>query len=53
VRVLHLGTPPQLLWLTCGNITNRHLQVLFTQIFPKAQKLLTKGEAIVEITDIL
>ncbi len=51
--VLRLGIPPQLLWLTCGNITNRHLQVLFTQVFSKAQKLLSKGEVIVEITDML
>jgi predicted nuclease of predicted toxin-antitoxin system len=34
--VLRLGTPPQLLWVTCGNVTNRHLQGLLTQVFPKA-----------------
>jgi predicted nuclease of predicted toxin-antitoxin system len=50
--VLRLGTPPQLLWVTCGNVTNRHLQGLLTQVFPKAQPLLATGEAIVEIADI-
>jgi predicted nuclease of predicted toxin-antitoxin system len=50
--VLRLGTPPQLLWVTCGNVTNRRLQNLLTQVFPKAQELLTAGEAVVEIADL-
>ena len=49
--VLRLGTPPQLLWITCGNVTNRRLQELLTQVFPKAEKLLATGEAVVEIAD--
>ena len=24
--VCRLGTPPQILWLTCGNVTNRNLR---------------------------
>jgi predicted nuclease of predicted toxin-antitoxin system len=51
-KVLRLGTPPQLLWVTCGNVTNRRLQSLFIQVFPKARQLLATGEAIVEIADI-
>ena len=50
--VLRMGTPPQLLWLTCGNVTNRRLQALFTQLFPRAQELLSKGESIVEIANL-
>jgi predicted nuclease of predicted toxin-antitoxin system len=50
--VLRLGTPPQLLWVTCGNVTNRRLQSLFAQIFPKAQELLAAGEPVVEISDL-
>jgi predicted nuclease of predicted toxin-antitoxin system len=50
--VLRLGTPPQLLWITCGNVTNRRLQELFIQLFPRAQELLIKGEAVVEIADL-
>ncbi|NOU20897.1 MAG: DUF5615 family PIN-like protein [Methyloglobulus sp.] len=50
--VLRMGTPPQLLWLTCGNVTNRRLQALFVQLFPRARELLSKGEAVVEIADI-
>jgi predicted nuclease of predicted toxin-antitoxin system len=47
--VLRFGTPPQLVWITCGNVTNRRLQGLLTQVFPKAQELLVAGEAVVEI----
>ncbi|MDO9049593.1 MAG: DUF5615 family PIN-like protein [Methylobacter sp.] len=50
--VLRLGTPPQLLWVTCGNVTNRRLQNILIQVFPRAQELLSKGEAVVEITDL-
>ncbi|MFI3217716.1 MAG: DUF5615 family PIN-like protein [Methylococcales bacterium] len=49
--VLRLGIPPQLLWITCGNVTNRRLQELLTQVFPKAEKLLATGEVVVEIED--
>ena len=50
--VLRLGAPPQLLWVTCGNVTNCRLQNLLTQLFPRAQELLASGEAIVEIADL-
>lgn len=45
--VLCLGTPPQLLWVTCGNLQN-----LLTQVFPKAQRLPAAGEAVVELADL-
>lgn len=47
--VVRLGTPPQILWLTCGNVSNRRLQELFTQTFPDALALLQNGESIVEV----
>ena len=50
--VLRLGTPPQLLWVTCGNVTNRRLQELFAKLFPRAQELLLNGEAVVEIANL-
>jgi len=50
--VLRLGIPPQLLWITCGNVTNRRLQSLLTQVFPRAQKLLASGEDVIEISDL-
>ena len=50
--VLRFGSPPQLLWVTCGNVTNSRLQNLFTQVFPQAQALLASGEAVVEIAGV-
>jgi predicted nuclease of predicted toxin-antitoxin system len=43
------GAPPQLLWVTCGNVTNRRLQEVFAKTFPDAVALLAAGQAIVEI----
>ncbi len=50
--VLRLGAPPQLLWVTCGNVTNHRLQELLLKLFPRAQDLLDKGEMVVELGDI-
>lgn len=49
--VQRLGTPPQTLWLTCGNMTNRHLQHLLERTFAEACALLEAGEPIVELGD--
>lgn len=43
------GTPPQLLWVTCGNVTNERLQAVFGKTFPEALASLRSGQAIVEI----
>jgi predicted nuclease of predicted toxin-antitoxin system len=43
------GAPPQLLWVTCGNVTNRRLQEVFDKTFPDALAVLAAGQAIVEI----
>lgn len=47
--VIRLGSPSQILWLTCGNVTNRALKELFNTTFPKALDFLSQGESIVEI----
>ena len=49
--VQRLGPPPQLLWLTCGNVTNEHLRGIFNRAFPRARALIEHGSAIVEIAD--
>ena len=49
--VTRLGTPPQILWVTCGNVTNKHRRQIFTNTFPEALLLLQAGEPIVEISD--
>ncbi|MCG6135312.1 MAG: DUF5615 family PIN-like protein [Nostoc sp. LLA-1] len=51
--VCRLGTPPQILWLTCGNVTNRNLRQILSATFPDAWEHLRQGEAIVEISDRL
>lgn len=48
--VTRLGTPPQILWITSGNVTNRNLRQILIQTFPNALRLLQEGESIVEIS---
>lgn len=43
------GAPPQLLWVTCGNVTNQKLQAIFDKTFLDARVALAGGQAIVEI----
>ncbi len=49
--VCRLGSPPQILWLTCGNVTNRNLRQLLMATLPNALEQLRQGEMIVEITN--
>lgn len=46
------GAPPKVIWLTCGNCTNRHLRDVVLHQFDKAITLLESGENIVEIEDV-
>jgi predicted nuclease of predicted toxin-antitoxin system len=48
--VCRLGTPPQILWLTCGNVTNRNLRQILTFTFPEAINQLQQGEMVVEVS---
>ncbi|MBI3524785.1 MAG: DUF5615 family PIN-like protein [Betaproteobacteria bacterium] len=43
------GQPPQLLWVTCGNVTNQRLRAVFGKTFPDALALLASGQVIVEV----
>lgn len=45
------GTPPQLVWLTCGNISNPQLKVLLLSRWERAIELLRAGEPLVEINE--
>jgi predicted nuclease of predicted toxin-antitoxin system len=47
--VCRLGPPPQILWLTCGNVTNRNLRNLLTSLLATAIEQLQQGEMVVEI----
>lgn len=44
------GPPPRIVWLTCGNTSNSALTEILTRAWPIAAKMLTDGEALVEIT---
>jgi len=44
------GTPPKVIWLTCGNTSNDSLKRILTDKLPAVLKLLDSGEEIVEIT---
>jgi predicted nuclease of predicted toxin-antitoxin system len=45
-----LGSPPQIIWLTCGNTSNACLQEILSATLPEALRLLQTGEALVEIS---
>lgn len=45
------GSPPKLIWITCGNTSNARMREILSTTFPKAKKLLESGENIVEISD--
>ena len=49
--VCRLGTPPQILWITCGNVTNRNLRQLLTATLSAALEQIKQGEVIVEISN--
>jgi predicted nuclease of predicted toxin-antitoxin system len=49
--VCRLGSPPQILWLTCGNVTNRNLRKLLSDTLSDALEKLKQGEIIVEISN--
>ncbi len=45
-----LGSPPKIIWLTCGNTSNTNLKTILSDTLPKAFELLESGENIVEIS---
>jgi predicted nuclease of predicted toxin-antitoxin system len=44
------GSPPHVIWLTCGNTSNDRLKEIMTATLPNAIELLRLGESVVEIT---
>jgi predicted nuclease of predicted toxin-antitoxin system len=45
-----LGAPPKIIWLTCGNTSNRRLKEILISHLHDAIELLNSGESIVEIS---
>ena len=44
------GAPPKIIWLTCGNTSNKRLQEIFLQHLGTAIKLLSGIDDLVKIT---
>ncbi|CAN5267653.1 DUF5615 family PIN-like protein [soil metagenome] len=45
------GTPPKLIWITCGNTSNARMREILSTALLKAKELLESGENVVEIID--
>jgi predicted nuclease of predicted toxin-antitoxin system len=43
------GPPPQIVWITCGNIRNAELLEIVLAAWPRVDALLRSGEPLVEI----
>ncbi len=48
--VERLETPPQIIWLTCGNTSNARLSEILNSTLLDALELLKSGEKLVEIS---
>jgi len=46
------GPPPKVIWVTCGNTSNRRMRIILKQLLQPAVKMLNSGETIVEIDDL-
>ena len=49
---MRFGPPPQILWLTCGNLTNRRLRTLLDEVLADALTLPATGVVVVECGDL-
>lgn len=48
--VERLGSPPPIIWLTCGNTSNAKLREILSETLPRALELFAAGETLVEIS---
>lgn len=50
VRLLgDLGPPPKVIWITCGNTSNKFLRQILLNALPRSLELLQAGDDLVEI----
>lgn len=47
-----LGPPPPVIWITCGNTSNRSMRRILSEALPRALQLVREGEPLVEISDL-
>jgi len=48
--VERLDPPPQVIWLTCGNMSNARLKKILVAALPQAMAMIQRGERVVEIS---
>jgi predicted nuclease of predicted toxin-antitoxin system len=46
------GSPPKVIWITCGNTSNRRMRTILKQTLQSAVEMLEDGETVVEIGDL-
>lgn len=46
-----LGSPPQIVWVTCGNTSNANMRRILREVPPEALRLPEAREALVEISN--
>lgn len=45
------GPPPKVIWVTVGNVNNRRMKEVFSAQLADALRLLSEGDAMVEISE--
>lgn len=45
------GAPPSIIWITCGNTSNKKMRKILNSSLEKAIELIVSGESVVEISD--
>lgn len=46
-----LGSPPNLIWVTCGNTSNTAMREILSRALSRVIDLMSNGETVVEIID--
>ncbi len=50
-KIEEFGTPPSLIWITCGNTSNEKLREILGKTLQDVLDMLEDGESVVEISD--
>lgn len=48
-RLERHAPPPQVVWVTCGNVRNAALRAVVMPVWPQIAALLAAGESLVEV----
>jgi predicted nuclease of predicted toxin-antitoxin system len=45
------GSPPKIIWVTCGNTSNKKFQEILSKHIENIKKIVDEGENLIEISD--